>query len=134
MVERDSRTASAAVTGAAMGALILGLAGRAAMAGVALLEGEATRLSPRGVAETVLLGTLLGAVGGVSLLEARRRLGPRGLRAGLLVGSALFAGSLLVSWLGGMLDGAGLAGLPSLVVAAALFLAYGAATERALRG
>ncbi len=126
--------ASAALTGAVTGALILGLAGRAAMTGVALLEGEAARPSPRGIAETVLLGALLGAVGGVSLLEAGRRIGARGLPAGLLVGSALFAGSLLVSWLGGMLDGAGLADIPTLLVAAVLFLAWGAATGRALRG
>jgi hypothetical protein len=124
---------SAVIAGATVGALILGLAGRAAMAGIALLEGVATNLTLRGVLETLILGALMGAVGGASLLEAGRRLGLTGIGAGLLVGAALFTGSLAVSWLGGAMQGAGLASLPTLGVAAVFFLAYGAATERVLR-
>ena len=59
---------SALVAGAVTGALILGIAGRGATAVVSLLSGSPLNLSLRGVSEVVIVGTLVGAIGGVLLL------------------------------------------------------------------
>ena len=81
------------LAGAISGALVLGIAGRAAMAGVALINGNSLNLSLRGVLEVVIVGTLVGAVGGGLLLTLRSVCRSYGLASGIIVGIILFVGS-----------------------------------------
>ena len=81
------------LAGAISGALVLGIAGRAAMAGVALINGNSLNLSLRGVLEVVIVGTLVGAVGGGLLLTLRGVCRSYGLASGVIVGIILFVGS-----------------------------------------
>ena len=115
----------AILLGAGVGALVLGLGGRAAMVGLALITGREVNLSPRGLLEVLLLGTIVGGVGGLLLLSVSRvpRLGRVG--RGMLLGTVLFLASGLLSWFrrGMEFD---LGELPfTLAAVAVVFLIYG---------
>src|SRR5881296_1061325 len=73
-----------ALLGSAAGTLVLGVGGRVAMRGIALLGGQPGTVSLEGTVTVVLLGTLCGAVGalvcvGLQVLLRRRRLLAGGL-------------------------------------------------------
>jgi hypothetical protein len=116
------------IVGAALGALILGVVGRAAMAGVALVTGSELNLSLKGLLEVVIAGTILGAVGGLLFVPVRRLARTNRLARSVILGSVLFACSLAVSL---STDGMALGPeLPiTLVVVAAVFLGYGLVLE-----
>ena len=118
----------ALLSGAAMGALILGAVGRATMAGVALITHHDPNLSFRGLLEVLLLGTLIGAVGGLLLLPIRRMLRSRGLVTGIILGIVLFLGSWFVLLFSDRMDFRFYPIMPlTLSVVAVVFLIYGIA-------
>ncbi len=127
------QTPSALLAGAVAGALVLGLAGRFAMAGIALALGRATNLSLRGVVMVVIVGAVVGALGGVLVLVLGRVSHGSGITRGLAAGGIMFLGSVLVAGVTGELA----PGLPSiqivtLAVVAATFLAYGICADALL--
>jgi len=69
------------------------------MAGIALSSGNDLNLSLYGVLEVLLLGTLVGAVGGLMLLALRRALKAVSLVRGLLLGIIVFACSWIATLL-----------------------------------
>ena len=119
----------AILLGAAVGALVLGLGGRAATAGLALITSREVNLSLHGLLEVLLLGAVIGGVGGLLLLLVRRlpRLGRAG--RGMLLGAGLFLASGLVSWFScGMKLGMGVQPY-TLAAVALVFLIYGFALD-----
>lgn len=61
----------AALLGTVIGAVVLGIGGRAAMRGIALLSGAPPGFSVGGTATVVLLGALLGLAGSVVFIGLR---------------------------------------------------------------
>jgi len=124
---------AALVAGAVSGALVLGLAGRMAMAGVALIVGTVTNLSLEGLLEVTAMGALAGSVGGLLLLVLKKRGRVARAARGPIAGATLFVSSLLVSWMTGKID-FGHPGplLMTLFVAAAFFLLYGISADAIL--
>jgi len=117
---------SALVAGAVTGALILGIAGRGATAVVSLLSGSPLNLSLRGVSEVVIVGTLVGAIGGVLLLVLKSVFRGAGPARGAMVGVVLFACSALVSWVKGKVAfSVAPTQLFTLIVAVTIFIVYG---------
>jgi hypothetical protein len=90
--------------GAIAGALVLGLFVRIATALLALATRHPHNLSARGLAEVVILGAILGAIGGIVLLLLRGKRYESQLASGLILGGLVFFGSFLASWAGGRLD------------------------------
>ena len=70
--------------GAGVGALVLGIGGRSAMRGIAILSGAPPSFSFGGSLRVVLLGALAGLVGGLLLLGLRALLPKRWLIQTLL--------------------------------------------------
>jgi len=70
--------------GAGVGALVLGIGGRSAMRGIAILSGAPPSFSFGGSLRVVLLGALAGLVGGLILLGLRALLPKRWLIQTLL--------------------------------------------------
>jgi hypothetical protein len=116
----------ALATGAISGAVILGLAGRAAMAVVAAAVGLPANLSAPGVPEVVAVGAILGAAGGLAVLLARKLL-PKS-RAGriVLVAATLFVFSVIRGHVDWSADGLV---VPTLATAAVVFLVYAAGED-----
>lgn len=124
MKSRDSILIALAA-GAAVGALILGLVGRAATAGLALARGAPTNLSLAGVAQVIVYGAVLGALGSLAALPTRAHFPESHCARSALVAAVLFVGSLLFPLVRGRIRlGAGEAQLLTLVVAAAIFFVY----------
>jgi hypothetical protein len=90
--------------GAIAGALVLGLFARIATALLALATRHPHNLSARGLAEVVILGAILGAIGGIVLLLLRGKRYESRLASGLILGGLVFLGSFVASWAGGRLD------------------------------
>lgn len=135
MMHRRAVTLWTLSAGVAAGALILGLAGRAATAGVAGITGHATNLSLRGGLEAVGVGAIVGAAGGLVLL-ALAALGARpGPRRGIAVGGVLFAASFALGWFREQVvtGGAGAVLVLTLVVVAAVYVVFGVALDAAVR-
>lgn len=65
------KAAAVVMRGAITGALILGLVGRAGMAMIALLSGQALNLSLRGTLQVIVLGAVVGAFAGPVLMLLR---------------------------------------------------------------
>jgi hypothetical protein len=123
----------ALIAGAAVGALVLGIAGRAAMTGIALLAGSSLNTSMRGLFEVMLFGAVLGAVGGAMLVPVRKVLQASRLARGTVVGVLLFAGSCVVSFFRGQIGFGFRAILPvTLAMAAAMFIVYGVSLDALL--
>ncbi len=120
------------LAGAAAGACVLGLVGRAAMAAVALVTGNALNPSLRGLLEVAAAGTLLGILGGLLLLACRRMRRIRDLAPGRIVGVTLFLCSVLAFGAKGRIDFGSPVSLLTLAVAAMIFLAYGIAADSLL--
>jgi hypothetical protein len=79
----------ALLTGAVMGALVLGITGRMATAVITLITGHEPNLSLSGGLEAVIVGTLIGAVGGILMLAVSRFHGGSKLARGATVGGML---------------------------------------------
>jgi len=124
---------SALIAGAVAGALVLGIAGRGATAGVALVTGNALNLSLRGVLEVVIAGALVGAIGGVLLLVLKSVCSGARLARGAIVGVVLFACSVLVSWVSGKIAlSVDSTQLLTLIVVAIMFIVYGVCADALL--
>ena len=122
-------------TGAVIGALVLGLFGRACMAGVAALGGHDHNLTFRGVMQVIRLGAVAGAIGGLLLLIVRRLLPIRAPLPGILVGGILFAASIVFAQaLGRAPHGPETRSLLTFAVAGICYLLYGAALDGRLAG
>lgn len=122
--------ALALLAGAVTGTLVLGIAGRAATAGVALITGNALNLSLMGGLEVVIVGALVGAVGGVLLLVLRSVHGDSELARGITVGAILFVCSFLVAWVSGKIAlGLSSIQLFMLGVVAIMFMVYGVCAD-----
>ena len=112
--------------GAALGTLILGLLGRAVMAIVSIGAGNDPNLSLYGIILALLLGTFLGAIGGVVLLLIKNVLHFSGTACGALVGILLFILTLVLTLLrGGLSFGGTFVIFVTLAAALLLFAAYG---------
>jgi peptidoglycan/LPS O-acetylase OafA/YrhL len=122
----------ALLAGAVAGALILGLAGRLAMAAVALATGHPTNLSLRGLVMVTLVGAVVGALGGVLVLVLRRTYRGSGPARGLAAGAVMFLGSMLVAVVTGKLPGVSPIQILTLAVVAATFLVYGVSADALL--
>jgi len=85
----------ALLAGAVSGALVLGIVGRAATAGVAFVIGDSLNLSLKGVLEVVIIGMFVGAVGGVLLLMLKNVFRGDGLTLGVIVGLIMFVCSTI---------------------------------------
>ena len=129
-VARQFLVGSAA--GIVSGAVVLGLGGRLAMAGLVLVRGARPEFSAGGSLEVVLVGAFFGAIGG-ALSAVLARLAPNAGPAvrGALVGLAVFgiagAGSDAAR---GPAAGLGPLLLPVLGAAALLCIVFGVAAER----
>jgi hypothetical protein len=132
MAKRDSKmkyyngALLALLAGAISGAIILGLAGRVATAGVALITGNSLNLSLRGVLEVVIVGTFVGAIGGVLLLALRNVYPGNRFVLGIIVGIILFVCSIFFVSVSGRVafDGSFIQFF-TLGVVAAVFVIYG---------
>ncbi len=125
-------TARALATGAALGAVLLGLAGRLATAGLAVALGSPANLSAGGVLETMIVGSIWGAFGAL-VLSVEDRVPASRVPRGILAGAVTFAGSMLFGWALGHGPDLGRAeGRVTTAVAAAAFVLFGAALGRAL--
>ena len=85
----------ALLAGAVSGALVLGIVGRAATAGVAFVIGDSLNLSLKGVLEVVIIGMFVGAVGGILLLMLKNVFRGDGLTLGVIVGLIMFVCSTI---------------------------------------
>jgi hypothetical protein len=101
----NDSNAKVVIAGAIVGGSVLGIGGRLATAGVALLIGDPPNLSLAGVLEVILIGTAVGAIGGLMLVPLERSGGNPAWRRGVLLGATLFAGCWLASWVSGRLAG-----------------------------
>ncbi len=119
----------ACAAGAATGAVVLGVGGYLAMAGVALVSSGQANLSATGALESAGLGALLGLAGGLLLHALAAR--PRGQR-GVLVGLVLFVAAVAIGWLSGRIDFARPVILLTLAVAALVYVAFGVCTAALL--
>jgi hypothetical protein len=120
----------ALVAGAVSGIVVLGIMGRVAMVVVARGLGVPANFSFRGLVEVSVLGGLVGAVGGLLLLLARRMLPGRRSIQSLLVAGALFLGTLAVAVIGGRTTfGTDTMQPLTLAVVAIVFLGYGGAAR-----
>lgn len=123
----------ALLAGTVSGALVLGITGRVATAGIALITGNALHLSLRGGLEVVIVATLVGAVGGVLLLVLRSVRGNSKLARGITVGAILFVCSSLVAWVSGKIAfGLSSIQLFTLCVVAIMFMVYGVCADALL--
>lgn len=130
-MKRPGESWSAALVGASLGALFLGLGGRAATAALAAALGKATNPSAPGIAQSLLVGLLLGTAGGLLLPVVRRFFGGAAWWPGLVVAAVLFHLTLTLSWFGGRLELGG--ELPAtLIVIAAAFVVFGVVLDRVL--
>jgi hypothetical protein len=125
---------TAVVVGALSGAVILGLLGRLAMAGLALAMGRASNLSLRSVLEVVVIATVVGAVGGVIRQLLAFWLHRPGMIRGVFVGISLFVLSGMLSWWAGGFDELGTLtlSLPTLVMVAVVYVVFGITIEELL--
>jgi len=122
----------ALIAGGITGALVLGIAGRAVTAATALITGNSSNLSLMGLLEASVVGTLVGAVGGILLLVVRRMRRAAGFTRGALVGATLFLCTLLVSWVSGRIDFGIPTSLLTLFVVAIVFVVYGVGADALL--
>lgn len=93
-MERAKRAVRLVAAGALLGALFVGLGGRAAMRLLALRIGHEGVFSLDGSAEIVLYGTIVGAAGGAAIALLEPWLRARWFFAGPLFGLALYAGTV----------------------------------------
>jgi hypothetical protein len=120
----------ALLVGAVSGVIVLGIIGRAAMAVVAFAMGVPTNLSLRGVFEVVVFGGLVGAVGGLLLLLARKILPAHQMTQSALVALVLLGGSITLALYRGRISLDIHTALPlTLSVAAIVFVVYGHVTN-----
>ena len=123
----------ALISGAAAGAVVLGIVGRMATAGVAYITGNTTNLSLSGVLEILIVGTLAGTLGGLLLLIVKRRCGAGRFGRGAITGISLFASSLLLSWAKEKIElSTNSTQLFSLIVVVIIFIAYGVCADALL--
>jgi hypothetical protein len=123
----------ALLAGAVTGALVLGITGRAATAGVAIITGNTLNLSLWGWFEAVIVGTLVGAFGGVLLLMLRSVQVDSELARGITAGAILFLCFSLVTWFKGKVAfGLSSIQLFTLGVVAIIFIVYGVCTDALL--
>jgi len=116
----------AILIGAGSGMFILGIIGRAATAGIALVTGNSVNLSLRGALEVVAIGALMGAIGGILLLLLRNVCRGNGLARGIIAGLTLFVCStLFVSIDGRFAFNMSVVQVVTLGVVAAVFVIYG---------
>ena len=114
------------ILGATLGAIVLGIVGRVAMVGVALITENDVNLSLKGVLVVILLGTLLGAVGGLVLLPLRKMLLGGNAFRGILLGFILFGFSLAAAPVSiGMAFDPRSAGGLTLAIVAIVYVIYG---------
>ncbi|MBN1543290.1 hypothetical protein JW992_14205 [candidate division KSB1 bacterium] len=112
--------------GALSGALILGIAGRAATASLAHLYSFPLNLSLKGVIEAVILGTVVGGLGGLLLNVLQRVWSRHPIWGGMTVGVILFGcTTLFFLILGRFVFDLSLLQSSTLAVAFFLFLVYG---------
>ncbi len=86
----------ALVSGAIAGTVILGIVGRAVTVTIAVATDNPLNLSLKGAMEVVIIGTLIGAIGGILLFVLRRNLSNVLYLRGIVVGALLFTCSVLV--------------------------------------
>jgi hypothetical protein len=117
--------------GMAAGALVLGVGGRLAMAGLAIATRQRPRFSLGGSLEVVMLGTLLGVLGGLLLIPMRARWATHDWLRGALLGAALCGMAWLSSPVGRQTaQGAPLGVAVVVALSLVLFILYGVIADR----
>ncbi|MGC9513401.1 MAG: hypothetical protein ACP5D8_07185 [Fidelibacterota bacterium] len=121
----------AMLIGAVSGILILGVVGRAAAVGIALVTGNSINISLRGTLEIAVIAAFIGAIGGIMLLVFRYVCRCNGLICGILAGLALFISStLFVSVDGKFAFSMSFMQVFTLSVVAVIFMIYGVFTSK----
>ena len=119
--------------GTLSGAVILGLLTRLAMAIIALSTNNPVNLSIRSFAETIVVGAVVGAIGGIVLLGIRALISA-GIARGIILGFLLFSGSLMTGLIAGRVTfGEQPITFITFVYLGVVFLLYGIVTERMVR-
>ncbi len=85
-----AQTLKGLIAGTISGILILGLAGRAVTAGIALVTDTPSNLSFGGIGESVVVGALVGANGGCLLIMLKNMFRVRLSCLGIAIGIILF--------------------------------------------
>jgi len=119
--------------GAVAGVLILGLGGRAAMAGLAMAIGASLNLSLRGVVEALVLSALLGTIAGYVWVASEKALQAAGVIRGILLGIFLFVCSLIATLPAiGRWQGAAATTAATLITAGVVCILFGIILDRLL--
>jgi len=120
--------------GAVSGILILGVVGRAATAGIALVTGNSINLSLRGALEVVAIGAFIGAIGGILLLVFRNLCRGNGIACGIIAGLVLFiCSTIFLSVDGKFAFNMSVMQVFTLSVVAAVFMIYGVFTSKLIK-
>jgi hypothetical protein len=111
--------------GTLVGAIVLGLAGRFVMAGLAILFSVNTNLTLSGILFATLLGAVIGFAGGWIKLFFHKRGKSQILQNGVFIGIVLFFMSLVFSMVQTLFTGIKGMGLATMTAVLFLFLIYG---------
>jgi hypothetical protein len=99
-VTKRSPKGKIVLIGTLSGAVILGLLARLTMAIIALSSNHPVNLSIRSIAEVIVVGAVVGAMGSIVLLGLRTLISP-GIARGIILGFLLFSGSLMIGLMAG---------------------------------
>jgi hypothetical protein len=125
-MRKFDRIPAALVCGAISGAVILGIFGRLATATLAMIYGQPTNISLRGILEVVAVGAAAGTLGGVLIVMLRKVEEWSEIVRGVVAGLILFLASLFFALIRGRISIVPTAGqFFSLIVIAVFFLLYG---------
>ena len=113
------------------GAIVLGVGGRLAMAGLSLANGNRLEFSWGGSFEVVVLGMIYGAVGAVPLAIIRRFWTEDGWARGIVVGALMLGIAWLSSTVGRSTAAASPTAVPTILgISLLIFVAYGIVADR----
>jgi len=116
----------ALVSGAISGALILGIAGRTAIALLSFITGNSLNLSLSGILQTIFLGIIIGSIGGMLLFIIKNLFRINRLNAAILSGLILFIGSIIFAMvIGTFVFEISFIQLGTLIIVVMMFLLYG---------
>ena len=93
-MKNNHQVALSLVTGAIVGAVVLGIAGKIVMVFVAYRIGSEPNISLKGILEVLLFGGLVGTVGGILVLPLRKIVHGGTILRGFALGVILFGATL----------------------------------------
>ncbi|MBT4088215.1 MAG: hypothetical protein HN580_21270 [Deltaproteobacteria bacterium] len=93
-MKNNHQVALSLVTGAIVGAVVLGIVGKIVMVFVAYRIGSEPNISLKGILEVLLFGGLVGTVGGILVLPLRKIVHGGTILRGFALGVILFGATL----------------------------------------